>query len=469
MDAERAVLGAILMRPESMVEVLPLLDKDDFYNPTHADIWRVMTELYRKREAIDLVTVNAALRSKHIEPSTTADLMETYTGSGNVKSYAHLVKNARKRRDIIEVASQMAMLAHTEADAEELAVKVKDMILTAVGEGELDDSEVYLTPERQAEIITEMFREAQNGEIDAIPTGLPTLDDLLAGGMHRDELIIVAARTSVGKSALAENILENVARAGGRILNVQLEMSPRQVLERYLIRGGVPRPVAKRQRLPEAFEEQQIDELIQQRAQWKVHLLNKPGSTAVHVHSEAGRLMLKEGQLDLIVVDYLQLMGDVDENKMVTSIAKVTKRMKNLAREFHVPVILISQLNRNVEHRGGKPQLHDLAHSSAIENDADVALLLWDTPDKPDVLGNITHMYVAKNRQGPRNWEIPIRYAGESFRFVDTGVNHGVHQSSERPDPEAGTEEEEVGIEEALEGWESPAESGEEVREGVRG
>lgn len=467
MDAERSILGAILMHPESMVQVAHVLDVNDFYNPTHADVWRVMQGLYAKREPIDLVLVNDALREKHIEPSITAGLMDTYVGTKNITAHANLIKGARKKRDVIEAASQIAMIAQSDADAEEVVASVKELILSAVGDSAEEESEVHLSPQRQAEIIMEMFRDLKSGTSDAISTGIRSLDDLLDGGLHRDELVIVAARTSVGKSAFAENVLEGVAANGGRVLNVQLEMSPRQVLQRYLIRGNVPRDVIKGRRAPYEAEERRIDELIQQRERWAIHLLNKPGSSAVHIHSEASRLMLMEGQLDLVVIDYLQLMGDVDENKMVTSIAKVTKRMKTMAREFHVPVILISQLNRNVEHRGGKPQLHDLAHSSAIENDADVALLLWDTPDKPDASGNITHMYVAKNRQGPRNVEVPIHYVGEWFRFTDaSGSQHGSNQSSERTDSEAG-EAAEIDLEdltpEEVDGWESAPEGGEEV------
>lgn len=472
LDAERAVLASVLIDSEAMVKVAPLLDPEDFYSPKHQSVWEAMKSLYIRREPIDIVTLGTVLEeSQSVEPVFVTSLLDVSANTGNVESYAKLIRGTRKLRSLIAASAEIAMQAYAAKDAEEVEIVAKELILEAVGVGDVDEENTRITPARQAEILNRMFRQVQRGENSAISTGLPTLDATLAGGLHREEVIVVAARTSVGKSAFAENVLEHVARKGGKVLNVQLEMSPEQILERYLIRSGLPRDVVKGQRVPTEAEEHRIEELIEQRERWNVHLLNMPGVTVTGIHSEISRLNLLIGQLDLVVVDYLQLMGDVNEDKMVTSIAKVTKRLKIVAREFKVPVILISQLNRNVEHRGGKPRLHDLAHSGAIENDADVALLLWDTPDAPDASENITHMYVAKNRQGPKEIEVPIRYYGPLFRFSDRGgtTPHGQHQPSGGADSEAAAHEEAFAeILDELERREESEQIGEEVREGVR-
>lgn len=467
LDAERAILASVMIDPEAMVKVAPTLEPEHFYSPKHQSIWAAMKSLFLKREPIDLVSVNTILRQEGgVEPEFTAGLFDLAPKTSNIVSYGKMVRDTRKLRALITASAEIAILAYGAKDADEVEITAKELILEAVGTGEMDEENVRITPTRQAEIIQNMFREMRKGNTGAISTGLPSLDTPLAGGMHREEVIIVAARTSVGKSAFAENMLEHTARKGGRVLNVQLEMSPEQVMERYLIRAGLPRDVVKGQRLPSPKEEDQIEELVRQREQWKVYLLNQPGVTVTGIHSEVSRLTLQEGQLDLVCIDYLQLMGDVNEDKMVTSIAKVTKRLKIVAREFHVPVILISQLNRNVEHRGGKPRLHDLAHSGSIENDSDVVLLLWDTPDDVDASGNYTHMYIAKNRQGPKELTVPIKYYGPTFRFRDAGVTSGQHQPIGGAEPEANQEDQERDSDD--EGREESESVGEEVREGVR-
>ena len=470
LDAERAILASILIDAEAIVKVAPILETEDFYSPKHQTVWTAMKSLFLKHEPIDTVTLSAALAEAKsgTDENFVTSLTELAPQTNNVVSYANLIRGTRKMRALIAASAEIGMLAYTSKDWEEVEIAAKELILDAIGTDAGDDKDVRISPERQAEILQHMFRRLRAGENAAIPTGLRTLDKTLAGGVHREEVVIVAARTSVGKSAFAENLLEFVGRKGGRVLNIMLEMSPEQILVRYLIRAGLSPDVVKGLRPPTDDEENRIAELIRQREEWQIFILNKPGVTVSGIHSEISRLTLQEGQLDLVVVDYLQLMGDVNEDKMVTSIAKVTKRLKVIAREFKVPIILISQLNRNVEHRGGKPRLFDLAHSGSIENDADVVLLLWDTPDAPDASGNTVHMYVAKNRQGPKEVEIPIRYYGPNFRFRDAGdtPTNGQHQPSRGADPEASQaiqEERDLDADQEIEGRESPEPVGEGV------
>lgn len=292
------------------------------------------------------------------------------------------------------------------------------ILLEAVGKTS-DGVHIY-TPEEQANAIVDMIEAISKGERRGVSTGLHNLDDI-TGGLNRGELIVLAARPSVGKSAMSENIAEAVARRGHAVAFFSVEMSKEMVLGRWLARGGL---ISSRKFIQGLTEEEwgKLYDLADKRSQLPIYLLDPPSASSQTIRSACDRLILQGIKVELVVVDYLQLIANNEplvkgENK-ADRIGRITGNLKQLARTLNVPVLLLAQLNRDSEDRSGfEPQLSDLRGSGDIEQDADVVLMMWhdvnSTPEAPQV-----RMKVAKQRNGPKG-DVAIRFDGPRYRFLD--------------------------------------------------
>lgn len=423
-NAERALLGAALI-DSSIVGEVGQVNPEDFYVAKHGDIWTAMLELQRKREPIDILTVREQLGDgTTIDPAFLADLMNATPSTRNAATYAQRIRDAAQRRKIIRAASEISLIGYSEKDVSHAEEEAKQVFLQALDNP--DSEQRILSPMQQASLLVDMLEERSQGIAPALATDYTSLDSLTTGGFRGGELIVIAARTSVGKSSFAENIAENIAKRFKQVLYFNLEMSPKKMLERFAKRSHqlkhsifVDGPTSEE-------DHAALYEIAQQRANMPLTLINDGMATTASIWAITNQHVIRHGKIDLIVIDYLQLLKDKGNrnNSEVLRIAQMTASLKALAREHDVPVVLISQLNRNVEHRGGEPELHDLRDSGAIEQDADIVVLMWINEDG-DVKAKI-----AKQRDGPRDVELHLSFDGASFTFYNGHPDLHSHNGS---------------------------------------
>lgn len=420
-DSERALLGAALT-DSTVVAEAGALEPEDFYINKHGDIWAAMMELARRREPIDILTVREELGDHpSVDSTLLADLMNSTPVSAHAKSYADRIRNASGRRKIIRASTEISIIGYNVKDRGEAEEQAKQVLLHSLDSS--DNEQKILSPMQQASLLVDMLEERAAGKTQAIPIGYPAFDAATAGGLRGGDLVVIAARTSVGKSSYAENIAEHIATKEKQVLYFNLEMSPRKMLERFAKRTH---RLSQSAFLDGPTHEQDIQamyEIAEQRSRMTLTLVNDGMATTSSIWSVSNQHKIRKGALDLVVVDYLQLLKDKGNRSgsETLRIAQITGSLKALAREHDCPLILISQLNRNVEHRGGEPELYDLRDSGAIEQDSDIVVLMWRDDD------DNVEMKIAKQRDGPTP-VLPIHFDGATFTFVEThGDSHNGH------------------------------------------
>lgn len=413
LDVERQVLGAIIIDVRAMDKVAPVLHEDDFYAPKHKQIYGAALELYTGRDAIDVTTLSHKLPGLS---STIADLADAVRSADNVESHVKIIKNLSTKRSILGVANDLVNMAYDNelTEVQSYAKSVVTKILSDDGE-----RSKLLAPADQIEVLRAMVEKRRLGEAAGISTGFPKLDKLI-GGLRRGNLIVVGARTSIGKSTYAENIAENVANAGYRAMFVSIEMDPEQIVYRFAKRAGVSDAIIETgANDPES--QAALERFIETRLAMPLLVHNEPMADTIKIRSMLNQITAEHGKVDLLVVDYLQLMTDTFGGKLPEHLrlGMITKTLKSMAREYQLPVILITQLNHNSDQRGvlPEPRLSDIRESGRIEEDADVILFLWRVEDE-DGRGNDTRLKIAKNRQGPTG-EVPVRFHRPSFKFSE--------------------------------------------------
>ena len=411
LDAERQVLGAIILDRAAMDIVAPKLKPEDFYSPKHQKIYTAALNLYVNQDAIDITT----LSNKEPGLSTVIrDLGESTRSPENVDSHVGIVKNLATKRGILNVASELSRMAY-DSELSEVQAYAKGVITHVL----TDDGERsrLLSPADQVEVLIKMIERRKTGEGFGLSTGFPKLDQLI-GGLRRGNLIVVGARTSVGKSTYVENIAESVANAGHRVMFVSIEMSPEQMAYRFAKRYGLSDAVLE-YGTDDPASQAELEKFIQHRLELPLLVHNEPTADTVKIRSMLNQATATYGKVDLLVVDYLQLMTDTFGGKIPEHLrlGLITKTLKAMSREYDLPVVLITQLNRNSDQRGvlPEPRLSDIRESGRIEEDSDCILFLWETRDDT---GEQTRLKIAKNRNGPTG-EVPIRFYKPSFIFTE--------------------------------------------------
>ena len=409
LEAEKSVLGAILRAAGAVDEVADALEPEDFYVPAHQIVFRAMAELYNARQPIDAVTISDVLqRSGDLERIGGAlflsDLLDSVPSAANVEYYAEVVVEHASRRAMMRAGTEINQLAAS------LEIEVNTMLdlaereVLAVAEQRLGDG---LEPVgEQFNPVLEKLEELQaNGSaITGVATGLVDLDKKLAG-LQKGNLVVIAGRTSMGKSALATAIATHVGLQHGPVALFSLEMSRREVAQRILCSYGSINSLKLK---TGQVEEKSWVDLTQAAGilydKLPLFVDEAAGTSVMEMRAKCRRLQRTDG-LELVIVDYLQLMQGKDkpENRQ-TEIAAISRSLKGLAQELDLPVIAVSQLNRQLETRTDKrPQLSDLRESGAIEQDADVVILIHRDErynDESKERG-IADLIIAKHRSGP--------------------------------------------------------------------
>ena len=449
-EAEEAVLGSLLVDPDSITETAIFLKPEAFYREKNLWVYEACLALYDRTEAINQITVAQELANQgRLEAAGGTGflslLVERLPTSLHIEHYARIVHRLSVMRRLISAAGQIAAIGYeAEADLDSAMNKAEDALFRVRrGENPRDFVPIRRLLEQyweERELGGAGLEEA--GGIQHVDTGFPALDELL-GGMQRSDMIILAARPSLGKSSLALGIARNAAlEQGAQVAVFSLEMSKEQLVQRLLsMEAEVD---SKRVRLKQytPLQEKRVMDATGKLSGLHIYIDDSPASRVVEMRSKARRLQQDRG-IDLIIVDYLQLIrGDGRSENKVQEISDISRSLKALAREMNCPVLAVSQLSRAVEQRPSHvPMLSDLRESGSIEQDADVVMFIyrddvyikkedWDriNPERPYPEG-IANIIVAKHRNGPQG-QRNLRFRQEVTRFENCPVEAEIEQAA---------------------------------------
>jgi replicative DNA helicase len=427
-EAERSVLGAILLDNRSFDRAQEILAPEAFYSSRHRSIFVVLAEMIDSGTAVDLVTLKNALAERaELEacggPAYLASLLDGVPRSANVEHYARIVREKAILRELIRTSQEILSSAiRPEGSTDDLLDEAEKAIFR-IAESRLGGGfvPISVSAEKSIKWIEELTRRQEL--ITGVATGFPQLDEMTSG-LQPADLIILAARPSMGKTALALNMCSHAALRQGRTVGVfSLEMSHQQLFVRLLCAEG--QIDAHRLRTGRINKDQwhSIIKFYDALSAAPIFIDDTPGIGIMEMRAKARRLK-RERSLDLLIIDYLQLMrgrGSYDSRQQ--EISDISRSLKELAKELDIPVVALSQLSRAPEQRGGdhRPQLSDLRESGAIEQDADVVLFLFREElykkDDPDVEGK-AELIIGKQRNGPIG-TIRLNFIRQFTRFVN--------------------------------------------------
>jgi len=449
-EAEEAVLGSLFVDPDSITETAIFLKPEAFYREKNRWVYEACLALYDRNEAINQITAAQELATQgRLEAIGGAGylslLVERLPTSLHVEHYARIVHRLSVMRRLISAAGQIAAIGYeAEADLDSALNKAEDALFRVRrGESPRDFIHIRHLLEQyweEGSLISAGLEEA--GRLAHVDTGFPALDELL-GGMQRSDMVILAARPSLGKSSLALGIARNAAlEQGAQVAIFSLEMSKEQLVQRLLSMEAEVDSKRVRLRQYTPSQEKRVMEATGRLSGLPIYIDDSPALRVVEMRSKARRLHYERG-IDLIIVDYLQLIrGDGRSENKVQEITDISRSLKTLAREMDCPVLAVSQLSRAVESRPSHvPMLSDLRESGSIEQDADVVMFIyrddayikkedWDriNPERPYPEG-IANLIVAKHRNGPQG-QRNLRFRQEITRFENCPVEAEIEQAA---------------------------------------
>jgi replicative DNA helicase len=428
-EAEEAVLGSLLIDPDAIIRVATFLEPADFYVERHNWIYETIRDLHERREPADMVTLTDELERRGLlseigGPAYLTGLINATPTSIHVEYYARIIERTAVLRRLIEAAGQIARLAYQDTEeVGEVVDRAEELIFGVTSRrADHDLRHIRQALDKYFDRIEYLYQ--HRGEVVGVPTGLSDLDKLL-GGLQRSDMIVVAGRPGMGKTSLGLSIaLQAARRIQKRVAIFSLEMSDEQLVQRLVsAETGID---SQRLRLGDIKEDEwptfiQATNLL---ASTSVFIDDTPAISALELRSKARRLHAEHG-LDLLIVDYLQLMrGDSRSENRQQEISYISRSIKALARELNIPVLALSQLSRQVESRHDKrPLLSDLRESGSIEQDADVVLFIYrDDVYNPDTeFPNLAEIIVSKHRSGPTGI-FSVYFKKHLAQFVDLEV-----------------------------------------------
>ncbi|MCX6729636.1 MAG: replicative DNA helicase [Candidatus Saccharibacteria bacterium] len=431
-DAEASLLGAILIDSDAIVKIADVITSSDFYDERNGRIFEAVTQLYEKHSPIDVLTLSDQLKSSgFIEFVGGASYLTQLTNfvptAAHVEQYAEIVSQKAIRRRLIQVAQETVTLSYNEErDLQELIEEAETRLFEVSQKHVKQDiSSVESVLSESFDRLDELHKD--KGKLRGIPTGFKDLDNILAG-LQRSDLFILAARPSIGKTALALGLAHSIAlKAKEPVLMFSLEMSKEQLVDRMLAtESGVDAWALRTGNLTDSDFEK-IGNAMGSLSEAQIFIDDTPGITVSDLRTKARRESHIR-PLGLIIVDYLQLMSGgsrfASDGNRVQEISAISRGLKGIARELNVPLIALSQLSRSVESRTPQiPQLQDLRESGSIEQDADVVAFLYreDYYNPESERKNIMDVFIKKHRNGPTGAvELYFDREKQQFRSVDT-------------------------------------------------
>ncbi len=441
-EAESSLLGAILIDSDAIVKIADSLSAADFFEVRHQRIYEAVNQLYERRDAIDVLTLANALKNNgYLDmiggPAYLTELTNFVPTAAHVEQYAAIVAQKALRRRLIAASQDIIGLGYDESKELRELIEEAEMRLFEVSQQHIKQSVVSLETilAESFDRLDDLHKDKQ--KIRGVPTGFRDLDKVLAG-FQRSDLVILAARPSMGKTALALNFAHNVAvQSKQAVLMFSLEMSKEQLVDRLLsMESGVDAWALRTGNLTDADFEK-IGQAMGTLSEAQMFIDDTPSITISDLRTKARREN-HQHPLGLIIVDYLQLMSGVGrfggEGNRVQEISEISRGLKGVARELNVPVLALSQLSRSVENRSPQiPQLSDLRESGSIEQDADVVAFIYrEEYYNPETdRKKITDIFIKKHRNGPTGG-VELYFDNEKQRFRSLDTAHG--------DPFAGNE-----------------------------
>lgn len=426
-EAEKSVIGAMLMDKGAVTAAMDILDKKDFYTSQYAIMFESMVELFNEGKPVDLVVLQDRLKEKNIPPEVAGidfvrDILVSVPTSANIKAYASIVHEKAVLRRLIRVSENIAADCYAGKESMEyiLAEAEKNMFKVLQSRGSTDIKPIEKVAENVLNRIEQASRTKES--VTGIPTGFIDLD-YKTSGFQPSDLVLIAARPSMGKTAFVLNVVEHVAmKKNMPCMIFSLEMSAEQLVQRMLaMETGIDSQKLRIGNLNDNDWDQLIRGVVQVGSS-KIMIDDTPGISITELRSKCRKIKLEKG-LDIVIIDYLQLMsgsGKSSENRQ-QEISEISRNLKALARELKAPVVALSQLSRACETRTDhRPMLSDLRESGAIEQDADIVMFLYreDYYKKDTENINEAEVIIAKQRNGPIG-TVKLVWKPETTKFVN--------------------------------------------------
>ncbi len=429
-ETERALLGALMLNQNAMYEVADVVGVDSFYAGKHRTVFDVMLALHGKGEPIDVVTVSGKLKErKQLQDIGGASYLSELVGAaaspGSARHYAELVQTKFVLRSLIDAAAKINDLGFAEERDIETVLDEAQSAIFSVSQAPMLRSFSSIKEELAEAWERLEHLQKDNSTLRGVPTGYAQLDNMLAG-LQKSDLILLAARPSMGKTALALDIARLSATKHGTSVGVfSLEMSSQQLVDRMLAaQAGVNAWRLRTGKIKQEEEFARLQEGMSTLSEAPIYIDDKPSATVLSMRSVARRLKMEKG-LGLVIIDYLQLITPIHAratDSMVQQVTEISRSLKAMARELDVPVLALSQLSRAVEQRRGRPRLSDLRDSGSLEQDSDVVMFIHredkmnDNSDRPGV----AEILIEKHRNGPTG-KIELFFDEEktTFRSID--------------------------------------------------
>jgi replicative DNA helicase len=432
LEAEQAVLGALMLRPSAIHDIVDLLIPEMFYAKKHSILYKTITDLSTKNEPIDVLSVAAKLKEKKCldEIGGNAylnELMSNVPSTVNIRHYADIVYKKYILRSLIDASENIATIAYDQNEMEVTEIlDTAEKSIFRISSGMNVKHAFVSIKSSLIETMEQTVRLSESqGEIRGVPTGYADLDSLTAG-LQNSDLIILAARPSMGKTTFALDMARNVALSGIPVGIFSLEMSSQQLVQRMLsAESRVDAWSIRTGHGLSAHHFTALQEAASRLQKAPIYIDDQAGNSIVKMRSVARRLKSEHG-LGLIVIDYLQLMTtSKNYDNMVNQVTEISRSLKQLARELDVPVLALSQLSRAVESRGGRPRLSDLRDSGSIEQDADLVMFIHreDRYKEQHEKDNITEILIEKHRNGPVGM-VQLLFDGKTTSFLNMDKAH---------------------------------------------
>jgi replicative DNA helicase len=424
-EAEMSILGGILIDDEKLLDVAEIISHKDFYNPKYSTIFEAMLKLFERQSPIDVLTVTNELKAKNNfkeigGAATLSEIVAETPTSAHVEEYARIVRDTSIRRKMIALSSKINEFAFDEAKEVDSLLDKAEQQIFEISEHAVDRDFVHVSL-----LLEESYEQAEDLNSDpnalrGIATGFSDVDKIL-GGLQKSDLIILAARPSVGKTAFSMDIARHVATVEQkRVGFFSLEMSNSQLMDRLIaMEVGVGLWNLRMGKLQDE-EFARMADAMGRLSESGLYFDDTPGLSIMEMRTKARKLKM-EKDLDFVVVDYLQLMQGNSRENRTQEVSEISRFLKQLARELEVPVMALSQLSRAVENRADRmPQLSDLRESGSIEQDADIVMFLHreETFDPDTERKGVGDLLISKHRNGPTG-AVELAFVHEQARYRD--------------------------------------------------
>lgn len=439
LEAEKALLGSLMLDKEGIVKIVDFLRPGDFYKSAHSKIYQAMVDLFETQESIDLLTLTQRLQEKkELEEiggaSYLSELLQTVPTPAHLLHYAKIVREKKVLRDLIQASEEISALSYDESKDIDLILDEAEKKIFGIAQQSLTQTFLPLKSELNGAFERiDKIHSKRPRVLRGITTGFPNLDDILAG-LQKGDLILLASRPGLGKSALSLDIARAVAIKEKVPVGIfSLEMGKEQLVDRVIAaEANVSLWRLRTGRLSEDEDFERLQKALSTLSQVPIFIDDAASSTILQMRAMSRRLQAEKG-LGLIIIDYLQLIQPRNPNEnIVQQVTEISRSLKSLAKELNVPVLAMSQLSRAVEHRPDqRPRLSDLRESGSLEQDSDVVIFIYreDRVNPETPRRNIADIIIAKHRNGPLG-KVELYFNQElvSFREIERGYGEEVRE-----------------------------------------